>query len=289
LYIDYAKSLQGDVKLIAADAGVILTVYNGEQFLEQAVTSIRRQTLTSFEFVIVDDGSTDHTPEILARLAKEDSRIKVIISEHQGRAKALNLAWRNTKSQFIANLDVDDLSEPDRLEKQVNFLQENPDIGLLGTAWNRFIDNDAQPFSVVHPPLNSKELKNALPRHYPFIHSSTMFTRRALEEVNGYNENYRVCIDYEISTRIACQCEVANLPDVLTWKRSRLDSFFSRISAWERYQAVVKIRWLAWSTFSRKIYELPYIVNGWNILKQSVGRHIYYFDSRFIHPRNATQ
>jgi len=264
--------------LITTDASVILTVYNGEQFLEHAIASIRRQTLTNFEFVIVDDGSTDRTSNILAQSAKEDSRIRVITSPRQGRAKALNLAWKNTKGQFIANLDADDLSEPARLEKQVDFLLENPEIGLLGTAWKRFSDNDPRPFGVVQPILDSKGLKRALIRHYPFIHSSTMFTRRALDQVNGYNENYRVCIDYEISTRVACQCEVANLPDILTWKRSRMESFFSQISAWERYQTVVKIRWRAWSAFSRKIFELPYVVNGWSIFKQSLGRRIYRYD-----------
>jgi glycosyltransferase EpsE len=262
-------------------ASVIMTVYNSGSFLSAAIESIKKQTMTDLEFVIVNDGSTDNTANILAH-AQNDPRIKVIASKKLGRARALNLAWNNTKGAFIANLDADDLAEPNRIEKQVNFLQSNPDVGLLGTAWNLFLGNDDQNVRVYNPPLLSRELKNALIRHYPFSHSSTMFTRRALKQVNGYNESYRVCIDYEISTRIACRWEVANLPDILTWKRSNLTSFFSGISAWERYKAVIHIRWMAWSAFSRKINELPYIINGWGILKESMARRLYNFDSRFI-------
>jgi len=262
-------------------ASVIMTVYNGEAFLSAAIESIKKQTLTELEFVIVNDGSTDTTANILAN-AKSDPRIKVISSKRLGRARALNLAWHNTTGKFIGNLDADDLAESDRIEKQVHYLQANPSVGLLGSAWNFFVDNDPQRVKVFHPPLSSSELKSALIRRYPFCHSSTMVTRHALEQVSGYNEHYQVCIDYEMATRIACRYEVANLPEVLAWKRSHLSSCFSQISAWERYKAVVKIRWMAWATFSRKIHELPHVMNGWGILRQSIGRGIYGLRSQFI-------
>jgi glycosyltransferase involved in cell wall biosynthesis len=265
-----------------------MTVYNGGSFLSSAIESIKKQTVTDLEFVIVDDGSTDNTATILA-YAQKDPRIKVITSKRLGRARALNIAWNNTKGDFIANLDSDDLAEPDRIEKQIKFLQSNSDVGLLGTAGNLFLANSNQSVRVFRPPLLSRDLKSALIRYYPFLHSSTMFTRRALQQVNGYNENYRVCIDYEISARIACRWEVANLPDILMWKRSNLTSFFSGISAWDRYRAVIRIRWMAWSAFSRKINELPHVVNGWGILKDAVGRHLYNFDSRFIRFNSAAK
>lgn len=258
---------------------VIMTVYNGESFLSAAIESIKQQTLRDFEFVIVDDGSTDHTRNIL-RHAECDPRIKVITCKRLGRARALNLAWQNTQGEFIANLDADDLAEPERLEKQFHFLRDNPDVGLLGTAWKLFIDKDDQHVKIIHPPLSSGELKRTLIRRYPFSHSSTMFTRHALQDVSGYNENYHVCIDYEISTRVACRFGVANLPDALIWKRSHLTSCFSSISAWERYKAVVRIRWMAWLVFSQNIHELPHVVNGWGIWKQALGRRIYDLEAR---------
>jgi glycosyltransferase involved in cell wall biosynthesis len=273
-------------KLVAAS--VIMTVYNGGSFLSAAIESIRKQTVTDWEFVIVDDGSTDNTASILAS-ARVDPRITVISSKRLGRARALNLAWKNTTGKFIANLDADDLAEPDRLEKQLSFLQANPDVGLLGTAWNFFVGDDNQHVTVFRFPLANSELRNALIRYYPFCHSATMFTRHALQQVNGYNENYRVCLDYEISARIACRHEVANLADVLTWKRSLATSFFGKISGWERYRAVVKIRWMAWLAFSRKVEELPCVVNGWGIFKQSMGMHFYQFRSRFTEPSKITR
>jgi glycosyltransferase involved in cell wall biosynthesis len=262
-------------------ASVIMTVYNGGTFLSTAIESIRKQTVTDLEFVIVDDGSTDNTANILAH-AQKDSRLKVITSKRLGRARALNLAWNTARGDFIANLDSDDLAEPDRIEKQVHFLQRHPEVGLLGTAWNFFLNDDYQNVRVYRPPLSSEELKSALIRYYPFSHSSTMFTRRALAQAHGYNESYHVCLDYEISTRIARCWEIANLSDVLTWKRSNLTSFFSAISAWERYKAVIGIRWMAWSAFSRRLNELPHVINGWGILKEAVGKSLYDLDARSI-------
>jgi glycosyltransferase involved in cell wall biosynthesis len=264
-------------------ASVIMTVYNGGSFLSASIESIRKQTVTDLEFVIVNDGSTDSTADTLAQ-AQKDPRIKVIASKRLGRARALNLAWKNTTGEFIANLDADDLAEPNRIEKQLSFLRANPGVGLLGTAWNFFVGDDDRNVKIFRFPLTNSELQSALIRYYPFCHSATMFSRRALQRVNGYNENYRVCLDYEISARIACQYEVANLPDVLAWKRSLATSFFGKISGWERYRAVVKIRWVAWSAFSRRVTELPYVFNGWSIFKQSVGKHVHQFRSRFVQP-----
>lgn len=256
------------------DASVIMTVYNAEPYISAAIESIKNQTVENLEFIIVNDGSTDNTNSILMD-ARNDPRIKVITTERLGRARSLNIAWRNTQGAYVANLDADDLAELNRIEKQVNFLKSNSDVGLLGTGWKYFVDNHPQQVRVVQPLLLNEELKRALIRRYPFCHSSAMFTRRSLEKVNGYNENYEVCIDYEISTRIACQYEVANLPDILVWKRTRPKTFFSQVSAWKRYRAVVKIRWLAWATFSGKINELPYVFNGWGVLRQALGRERY--------------
>jgi glycosyltransferase involved in cell wall biosynthesis len=253
-----------------AAASVVMTVYNGERHLRAAIESIRAQTVADLELVIVDDGSTDGTAGILVQ-ARSDPRIRVVTARRIGRPAALNLAWRNARSEFIANLDADDLAEPDRIEKQLGFLSSHSEVGLLGTAWKRFLGDDRGWFITVRPPLTSRELRQALIRRYPFYHSSTMFTRAALEAVGGYNERFRVCLDYEITTRIACRFEVANLPDVLTWQRIHSSQFFSGIKAWDRYRAVLSIRWLAWSTFSRRPGDLLHVANGWPILREYLG------------------
>ena len=106
-----------------------MTVYNGERYLSEAIRSIQSQSLSDFEFVIVDDGSEDRTPEIL-REAQADSRIRVISKPRLGRARALNVAWTNACGTYIANLDADDIAYPSRLEKQLGFLRQHREIGL---------------------------------------------------------------------------------------------------------------------------------------------------------------
>lgn len=252
------------------EMSVIMTVYNGEDYLQDAIDSILAQTYKNFEFVIVDDGSTDGTPLILEN-ARNDLRIKVLTTQRLGRSKALNLAWRNAQGKYIANLDADDMSEPTRLEKQMAFLRSNPNVGLVGTAWKIFDNNDMSRYTTVHPPLTDRELRTALIRRYPFYHSSTTFTRDALEGVGGYNEGYRVAIDYEISARIAACFELANLPDVLTWQRIHENNYFSGISSWRRYVSVIKIRTGVWNKYSRNPIDLIHVYNGWGIFKEFIG------------------
>jgi glycosyltransferase involved in cell wall biosynthesis len=225
------------------------------------------------EFVIVDDGSEDHTPAILAKAQAADPRITVISKGRVGRARALNLAWTHTTALYIANLDADDLAEPDRLRKQLAFLQQHPEVGLLGTAW-RIVGEDADGRIVermVHPPLTDPELRRALVRRNPFYHSSVMLPRRALQEVGGYDERLCVALDYDLQVRIACHHRLANLPELLVTQRTHRWNYFRSIPEVTRYKAVVKIRWLAWRSFSRNVAELPYVLNPVGILRDFFG------------------
>lgn len=251
---------------------VIMTVYNGERYLSEAIRSIQSQSLSDFEFVIVDDGSEDRTPEIL-REAQADSRIRVLSEPRLGRARALNVAWTNARGTYIANLDADDIAYPSRLEKQLGFLRRHPEIGLLGTAWKKVGEDDLDRRSegVVNPPLTDSELRRAMVRRNPFRHSSLMIPKSVLEDVGGYNERLRVAIDYEIQVRIACRYQVANLPDVLATQRVHGASHFRGVPAVTRYKAAVKTRWLAWRCFSRRVEELPYVLSPTRILRHSFG------------------
>ena len=119
--------------VVGPAVAVIMTVYNGETYLAEAIESVLAQTRVDFEFTIVDDGSDDGTPAILAE-AEKDPRVRVIRAGRMGRARALNVAWKNGSAPYVANLDADDLAEPQRLERQLEFMKSHPDIGLLGTA-----------------------------------------------------------------------------------------------------------------------------------------------------------
>jgi glycosyltransferase involved in cell wall biosynthesis len=259
---------------------VIMTVYNGQAYLAQAIESIRRQSLSDFELVIVDDGSDDRTPEILAQAQADDLRIKVISKPRVGRARALNVAWRQARGTYIANLDADDLAEPTRLEKQVAFLQQHPEVGLLGTACKYVRENTGQE-RLARRPLTDAELRAALVQYDPFVHSSVMMPRQVLEEIGGYNENFKVGIDYELWVRIACHYRLANLPEVLAVRRLDGDNYFlHRVSSWERCQSKMMIRWYAWRKFSGKTKDLYYVLleplakwmNGWSGGRLSASR-----------------
>lgn len=244
---------------------VIMTVYNEEAYLQQAIDSVCQQTLTDFELVIVDDGSTDETPQILAR-AGRDSRLTIFTQPRIGRARALNLAWQQSRGYYVANLDADDQAAPERLEKQVAFLTRHPTVGLLGTAC-RYRYHGYQPgqtSTLPHPPsqppTTNTALRAALIRQNPFVHSSVMIPRYILEAVGGYNEQCPVSIDYDLWVRIASQADLACLSEPLTIRLLRRHSYFHRqVSLWARYKQQVRIRWLAWRTLHRPWSELGYV------------------------------
>lgn len=250
---------------------VIMTVYNGERYLSQAIESIRRQSLPDFEFVIVDDGSDDTTPDILINAQLADPRIKPISSPRLGRAAALNKAWTHANGLYIANLDADDMAEPARLERQASFLQANSKIGLLGSAW-RVLYVETGKEDLQRPPLTDCELRKALVRGNPFQHSSIMMPKFVLNEVGGYNEDLLVSIDYELWVRIGCRYNLANLPDVLTVKRIHRDAYFKRFTLGERYRTHAVIRWQAWRQFSLPLADMRFIVHPNRLPRKFIAR-----------------
>src|SRR5260370_34687140 len=113
---------------------VVMSVYNGARFLDQAINSIRAQTYRDFEFIIVDDGSTDETPALLSGHAMADSRIRILSQENRGLIESLNRGFAAATGTYIARMDADDVAKPYRLEKQLDFLTANPGIALGGVA-----------------------------------------------------------------------------------------------------------------------------------------------------------
>ena len=245
---------------------VIMTVYNGERYLAQAIDSIRQQGLHDFDFVIVDDGSEDRTPEILAQ-AGIDPRIKVISQPRIGRARALNVAWTHAKGQYIANLDADDLAEPNRLEKQLTFLQQHLEVGLLGTAC-KVLDEYTGNARIKRPLLTDPELRGGLVQKNQFVHTTVMIPRRVLEDVGGYSECFRVAVDYELWVRIACRYQLANLPDVLNVKRKHRRAYFHhKFPFWERHKTHAAIRWYAWRSLSLHVTDLYFVLDPIGLMR----------------------
>jgi len=196
---------------------VIMAVHNGERFLREATESILSQTFADFEFIIVDDGSTDGTSGILDSFA--DPRIVRIANEKNlGLAASLNLGIAAARAEFIARMDADDVSAPTRLEKQIAYLAASPETVLLGTAYEE-IDATGRVIGFGDPSLRDDDLQAELMSRNRFCHGSVMMRADALTRVGGYDENYPRSQDYDLWLRLAECGAVANLREYLYRRR----------------------------------------------------------------------
>jgi glycosyltransferase involved in cell wall biosynthesis len=193
---------------------VISTVLNGAPYFDRIVTAVLGQTSCDFEWVIVDDGSEDATPQLLTELAVRDARVRVLSPGRIGRAPALNAAVAAASAPLIANQDFDDASEPDRLVRQRDFLDSHPKVGLLG-AWYVLVDHRRGERYLRMPPPDHDLMVRALAKNVPFAHTMVMFRRSAWEAAGGYP----LVPDFEDFLLAVAMVErgwkIANLPDVL--------------------------------------------------------------------------
>lgn len=193
---------------------VILPVYNAEKYIEEAVTSILKQTLTDFEFIIINDGSTDNSLAVLNELAKTDQRIVLVSRENKGLIATLNEAIALAKADFIARMDADDIALPHRLEKQYTHLINNPGIAVLGTGY-RFISESGEVGRKRHTLCSFDDVKASLFFGNPIAHPSVMVNYRLLGDEYHYQEHYKTIEDFELWCRIAQQHKIENLKEVL--------------------------------------------------------------------------
>lgn len=192
---------------------VVMSVYNGEKFLSEAVSSILNQTLRDFEFIIIDDGSTDKSLEILNKFAGVDERIKLISWENKGLIYSLNEGVKMAQGEYIARMDADDISIPNRLEKQLKYAQEKG-LAVCGT-WASMINEDGEDIGIMDYPPSVKGIKSYTLSHNPFIHSSVIFRKDVFEKVGGYNKRFKYIEDYELWSRIVFKYKTSNIQESL--------------------------------------------------------------------------
>lgn len=238
---------------------VVLSVYNGEAFIADAIESVRRQTFPDFEMIIVDDGSSDGTAAILDRIQVADPRVHVLTQPRMGLGPATNAGLAAARGKYIARLDADDLAEPRRLELQFAYLQEHPEIGLLGTSYNILRKGRLEgPQPVL---LEDAQLRRRLVRSNQFLHSSVMVPRHVFDVVGVYDEKLPLMLDLDLIIRIARKFPVANLAEPLAIKRVHDDAYFqSRSHTWPKLTNKVRLRWHAWRAFSRKVPDLRFVL-----------------------------
>lgn len=193
---------------------VLIAVYNAGQFLGQAIASVLSQTYRDFELIAVDDFSTDNSLAILQSF--DDPRIRIIQHDaNLGASIARNDALAEARGEFIAILDADDVCAPERLERQVAFLDANPNVGLVGCG---IYDNTDVNGTVLHRsqlPLDNATIQQTLMNEWCFLHSSIMFRKSLQEVVGGYREAFEPAEDHDFVLRILELCHAHNLPEPL--------------------------------------------------------------------------
>jgi glycosyltransferase involved in cell wall biosynthesis len=205
---------------------VVMAVYNGARFLRHAVDSILGQSLSDLEFVIVDDGSTDNTPRILDSLC--DARlVRVINDRNLGLTRSLNRGIRASSGCYLARQDADDWSLPERLARQVVFLEAHPQVGLVGTG-SRWIDGQNRFVRDWLPETDPAQLQQSLLWTVPFLHGTFLFRRACLADVGGYDERLPVAQDCDLLLRLSERWEVANLSEILYVHRRHEDTVTAR-------------------------------------------------------------
>jgi len=194
---------------LVINISVVMSVHNGAQYLREAVESILNQTFTDFEFIIINDGSTDRTREILESYC--DERIILIHQNNSGLTKALNIGIARARGRYIARQDSDDVSESDRLHNQIEYLRAHPETAVLGTAVT-FIGPAGQTLGISRHPLDHDAITRELKVRNCFWHGSIMFLKSAFDAVGGYSEIFTATQDYDLWLRLSERHRVANLP-----------------------------------------------------------------------------
>ncbi|NJM86018.1 MAG: glycosyltransferase [Hydrococcus sp. RU_2_2] len=198
---------------------VVMSVYNGVRYLQESVESILNQTFTNFELIIIDDGSTDNSWEILCEYAKCDRRIVLIQNQKNiGLTKSLNKGLGQAQGEYIARQDADDISVSNRLELQTLFMDTHPKVGALGTAV-QIINEQKITIKEDRFPGEHEQLQAYLLIHNHLHHSTMMVRRSLMQELGGYNETIRHAQDYDLWWRFSCHSRLATLPEILLLRR----------------------------------------------------------------------
>lgn len=201
----------------SALVSVLMPAYNSERYIAAAIESILDQTLQDFEFIVVDDGSTDGTAAILDRYRRLNSRVRIVHQVNQGIPATRNKCLELATGKYLAWMDSDDISLPTRLEKQVDFMEANQDVGVSGT-WAKTIGSAAG--AIWRHPVDDRSLRSMLIFNPPFVNTSTIVRRVALQSANlRFDITYAQSQDYDLWERMAQYAQFANLPEVLVLYR----------------------------------------------------------------------
>lgn len=248
---------------------IIMAVYNAEKYLTESIRSVLVQSYEDYEFIIVDDGSTDDSLSIIKKFAKENIKIKYFTIPHSGLAKALNFGCGKSINTYIARIDADDVWMPNKLETQIDFLRQHPEISLLGSSATCINQNGHSIYckGFNHgKEMRHEEIVNKLLRYNVFCHSSVIFKRDVFEKAGKYDESFFSSMDYDLWIRIAKQHQTFILSNKLIQYRFS-DDMMSKHYKKLQIKESVKIHHKAFSLFYDKIRPYQKILFLYDLLR----------------------
>jgi glycosyltransferase involved in cell wall biosynthesis len=193
---------------------VVMPAYNAAAYLDEAIRSILNQTFRDFEFIIINDGSSDDSSPILGKYESLDSRIQVYHQENQGMIAALNRGCRLARGEYIARMDADDISLPRRLDTQLKYIEGHPRIGILGT-WIYSIDKSGSKKAPWRPSTNPKMLKWTHFYGVCVCHPSVLMRREVVERLDFYRPEAIHGEDVDLWLRASSITDFGNVPEIL--------------------------------------------------------------------------
>lgn len=238
---------------------ILMSVFNAQRYLEQAIKNILNQSLSDFEFIIIEDASTDGTYEILKDFRKKDKRIKILRNKKRlGLTVSLNKGLRKARGEFIARMDADDISNKNRLKIQSNFLKKNPEVAFCG-SWVTLINQSGKKIGEKKYPLEYGQIKKVILKYNPFVHPSVMIRRKVLEERGFYDSNLNGAEDYDLFLRIAKNHQAVNLPCfLLKYRINPQGVSFLQYKKTERQ--ALKARWKAIREYGYPYWQIIYLI-----------------------------
>ena len=231
---------------------VVTSVYNGEDYLEQCIDSVLSQTFKDFEYIILNNGSTDRTREILSQYA--DPRLRIIHQENLGVPRSLNKGVSLCQAEFIARLDADDYVYPNWLEKHFDFLSENKDVVLCSSRFEELIDGKLYPQSF--PFLeNDNEIRKSLGFMNPIAHSLSITRKPSFVKAGGYDPKLVIAHDYDLWIRLLEIGKGHNLNQTLGVHRTH-DGSYSMKKERIMIKEAFRVQWRAYKILGGSFWKM---------------------------------
>ena len=219
---------------------VIMSVYNGEKYLPGAIDSILNQSFKDFEFIIINDGSSDNSLEVMLEYQARDSRIVIVNQNNIGLTSSLNRAIGLSRCKYIARQDADDISLVNRLEKQYGFFENHSQVAVVG-CFGEMFNSEGIVSPIGNLKLSRRALKRYLLRKNPMIHGSVMMRKSCLEKVGLYRGFFRHSQDYDLWLRLSEQFDLVILPELLYQYRISADAIsVSRFLVQKQYADIAR-------------------------------------------------